>query len=596
MNRIHNHAFLLAILGLVLPCAADTIFVDDTAPPNGDGATWSSAFTDLQDALDTARLDPAIDAIHVADGVYRPDRGTLDEALSFDLVDGVALLGGFPDGGGPLNQRDRDLHPTMLSGDLLNDDGPLLELGQWIGMLTNSQHIVQATNCGPTTRLDGFIIRGGNADNGTSAERVGANVQIHGGGPVIADCRIERGRSDWGGGGIGAVDATPLIEHCEFFECSSNAFGGGIGIFGSLSAEIRACRFENNIGGSGTGVYCGPLSANSGIGNASSILKCEFTNNNAVLGASSGGGVHFNLGDNRLIDCTFIDNMTDGGGGVGVRASDAWIERCTFLGNRGDGDGGGAILAFNFDFGAPPTTINVVSCLMAGNNGGISAINTNVNLINCTIAHNQIPGKPAFLNWPAVFSQDAVYTISNSIVWGHVDLDLWGGVRDFLAGAPLYTVSNSVIEQWDGTLPGTASAKNPGFVDDIGPDGDSLSAMDNNYALRLDSPCLDAGNNLVLPIGAMLDLIGQPRSKDGDANGVSTVDIGAIERCTLDNTDDECERLGDLTGDGLIDTADIAPFVTSLLNGTGSTLADINRDGAINGADASGFVELFLSN
>ena len=88
----------------------------------------------------------------------------------------------------------------------------------------------------------------------------------------------------------------------------------------------------------------------------------------------------------------------------------------------------------------------------------------------------------------------------------------------------------------------------------------------------------------------MFDAFGEVRVRDGDADSVATVDIGALERCELDNADDGCEWLGDLTGDGAVDTDDIVPFVADLLSGTGSILSDINRDDAIDARDIAPFV------
>lgn len=584
-----------AILAFAIPCAASTRFVDDSAPPPGDGLAWPTAFADLQDALDAARLDPTIDAIHVAAGNYSPDRGAQDKTLSFELVDGVTLLGGFPDGGGTLIERDREANATILNGDLLNDDGPLNEAGGWAGQNNNTMHVVRATNCGASTQLNGFILHHGYVGGGvTPDERAGGNLVILGGAPTITNCRFERGRSEWGGGGIAVVDAAPLIDACTFHENIGADFGAGVAVFGTFAADIRNCLFENNIGGSGIGVYCGPLNSLTGEGNATSIRNCEFRNGIGIIGATSGGGVSLNRSNNLIAECRFFNNKTNGGGGIGINNSAARIEGCNFVGNRGDEDGGGAIHAFNFDNNQPISTVDVVSCMIAGNNGGIVAIRTDVNVINCSIVHNQIPGIPFFIIWPALFSQDAVFTVQNSIVWGNLDRDFFGGARDFLSGDPLYSVADSIIEDWDGSLAGSALDISPGFSDETGPDGDPITLDDNDYTLRLDSPALDTGDNAALPLDSQLDAAGDARIKNGDADAFATVDMGAFERCTLDSAEDGCDLLGDLTGDGIINAADVSQFVADVLNGAGSTLSDINRDDAIDANDIAPFLQLLL--
>jgi hypothetical protein len=556
-----------SVLGMLLcaaPCAAATLFVDAAATPPGDGMAWSTAFVDLQDALDAARLDASFTEIHVAEGAYRPDRGTLDRTASFTLIDGVVLLGGFPSGG--VGPRDPALHPAVLHGDLLGDDTPPDEFGFLNFVNDNSNHVVTALSCGESTILDGFTIRGGNANEGFSDTSSGGNVWIVGGGPTVRDCVIERGRATWGGGGVGAIDAAPTVENCLFRENLTAYVGGGMAIMETTSGIIRGCRFERNTGGSGVGVYCGPLRPD-GIGNDTLIEDCEFIGGRTPIGATSGGGVHIRKGNPMIVGCRFVDNDADGGGGVGIFFGSARIERCVFLGNRGDGDGGGAMAIIATDPTEPKYLVSVVSTLIAGNNGGLVASNTSVELTNCTIVHNVLPDTPSFLIWPAILTH-APCTLTNTIVWGNLDFDQTGGARAFLVGGTLYEVHDSIIEGWDGSLAGDALAAAPDFVDSNGLDGDRLTPYDNNYRLRLGSPAVDMGSNgaasvgpvglvgPVRPIGpveASFDVEGRPRILDGDGDSVAIVDMGAYERCFVD-----------INGDGLTDLADATALVEAV--------------------------------
>jgi hypothetical protein len=562
-------AFIAIVIACIAaPASATTLHVDSTAAPGGNGQTWPTAFDDLQDALDAARSDPAVDAIHVAAGTYFADRGTLDPNVSFELVDGVSLLGGFPVGGGPFADRDPATNPTILAGDLLGDDQPPDQWGLLSGLIDNTHHLVDATNCGPATILDGFTLRGGHTDSGDPAGRSGGALRIQGGNPTIQYCRFERSRASWGGGGIAAIDATPLIAECVFVENVGDSFGGGLAILGTVDATIHACTFINNRGGNGVGAYCGPLHPFSGMGNATTIDACLFTENDGVIGATAGGGLGLWRGANTVRDCVFIDNRANGGGGVHVGQGGATIERCTFIGNNGDGDGGGAIGVQ--DFSAPqPLDTTIISCLLAGNNGGVIATNSDVEMINCTVVRNQLPDTPIFLTWPALLTQDANFELRNCIVWDNPDLDFWGGVRDFLAGDPLYTVHDSIIQDWDGTLPGSALDVYPLFFDPSGPDGDPELVHDNNYRLRSDSPALDSGLDAALPPGATRDVDGNARFVDADGDGLATVDISAFERCPID-----------LNADGVGDVADAAALFDALLGpDLASHVGDIDADG-----------------
>jgi hypothetical protein len=96
----------LAFVGLAeSPCiGAVTLYVDDDAPPGGDGLTWDTAFRFLQDALAYASA-PAngVTDVHIAQGVYKPDHdelhpdGTGDRNATFLLPS--SALPGTPDTG-----------------------------------------------------------------------------------------------------------------------------------------------------------------------------------------------------------------------------------------------------------------------------------------------------------------------------------------------------------------------------------------------------------------------------------------------------------------------------------------------------------------
>ena len=87
------------------------IYVDaDASSGLNDGSSWTNAYTDLQTAL-TAVVHG--DTIWVAEGSYQP--GTT-AGHRFELVDGVALYGGFNATESRLSERDLDSHKTILSG------------------------------------------------------------------------------------------------------------------------------------------------------------------------------------------------------------------------------------------------------------------------------------------------------------------------------------------------------------------------------------------------------------------------------------------------------------------------------------------------
>jgi len=57
-----------------------------------------------------------------------------------------------------------------------------------------------------------------------------------------------------------------------------------------------------------------------------------------------------------------------------------------------------------------------------------------------------------------------------------------------------------------------------------------VDAANGDYHLQGASPCIDAGDNSLVPGGVNSDLDGNQRIVDGNNDGTATVDIGAYEK------------------------------------------------------------------
>jgi hypothetical protein len=97
LNNARKISLLMVILTFSAIAHAKIIYVDDDASPLGDGTSWETAFTYLQDALADANTSAKPVEIHVAQGTYTPDsnsanpNGSGDRYVAFQLINGVAL-------------------------------------------------------------------------------------------------------------------------------------------------------------------------------------------------------------------------------------------------------------------------------------------------------------------------------------------------------------------------------------------------------------------------------------------------------------------------------------------------------------------------
>jgi hypothetical protein len=177
-----------------------TIYVDMNASGGThDGTAWTSAFTDLQQALATATPR---DEIHIADGTYTPS-ATGDRTASFQLRNEVSLLGGFAgDGASNPDSRDATVFRTYLSGQISSSKDPT----------TQSAVVVSGSGTAASALLDGCTLTGG-----------GTGMVNLSGSPTVRNC-IFTGLL---GRGMRNEAASPFITDCSFVK-GENSQGDGI--------------------------------------------------------------------------------------------------------------------------------------------------------------------------------------------------------------------------------------------------------------------------------------------------------------------------------------------------------------------------------
>jgi len=538
------------------------IYVNDDALGGNNGLSWEDAFTDLQEAISITVVQPQIEEIRVAQGIYTPSGPSGDREATFQLVSGVAVYGGFPDGGDPgWDDRDPNQYETILSGDLNGDDIEVAteDLLDESTRAENSYYVVTGSGMDATAILDGFIVTAGNANGDWSSEQAyGGGMYNNSGNPIITGCTFTDNSAGYNGGGMcNRYSSSPTVTGCTFSGNSAGDNGGGMYNHNNSSPTVTGCTFtSNSASDDGGGMYnyssnptvtgC-TFSGNSagdyggGMYNRDSssptVMNCTFSGNSAGDGggmanrtsssptvtgctfagnsAGSGGGMLNNRSSSTATNCMFSGNTADSnGGGMSNYRGSPTVTGCTFSGNSA-GDGGGMFNAFNGSI--------VSNCTFSGNSAGFRGggmyINGNCVLMvaNCTFAGNSAVNGNGLACDSSGQSYQSTIEMINCIFWD-------GGSEIWNNDGSTITITYSDVQ--GGWLGMGNIDVDPLFVDPDGPD-DILGTEDDDLHLAADSPCIDAGENSVVTV--LTDLDGNPRIFDGDSNGTAIVDMGAYE-------------------------------------------------------------------
>ncbi len=481
------------------------IYVDVDATGDNDGSSWENAFTDLQSALDVASVGQEI---WVAEGVYYPTRevdfdrsgGSDPQEATFQIPSGVGVYGNFAGTETQRSQRDWSSHFTVLSGDIDQDDDILPGRG-------NAYHVVYFDSVSSRTVLDGFSIRGGNADGSYPHER-GAGI-------------YNDGRYDQSG-------SNPTISNCVIHANNAGGFGGGMfndGHQGVSNPTIRGSVISGNSAAmAGGGVY------NSGWGYGTSNPMFVYVTLRGNSTGGDGAGI-FNDGSQKgesnpkFFNCFIEENEADGDGsgvfnsGWDDGASNPILANCVISANRAGWFGGGMVNDGRDGGESSPRILNVtISGNMAGSAGGgifnIGVDGTSEPEIRNTILwHDRVGASINEITNDEASPSLSFSNIQNSSVDVDGDDDVW----------------NDELGQDDGHNIDV----DPAFVAPVHFTAEEILAGD--LYLQQHSPCIDAGHHQFLPDDvADLDFDANltepiPLDLDGEGRIQRVVDMGAYE-------------------------------------------------------------------
>ena len=242
-----------------------------TGNDTNDGLSWSKAFASIQSALDKVTSG---NEIWVAAGIYLPTKKMtgIEEPISdryktFIIPNGVRLYGGFPtqaDDNTGMDKRDWEIHTTVLSGDLNNND-----LDDFTNMEDNVYRVVTLFNADKSTLIDGFTITGGNVDywvplrmlQGSGICAISNNSFSSPSSPTLRNLIIEGNASTGGGAGFSNYstgDACPAISNTIIRRNKSGEYGGGFAnqAVGKSSPILENVIISGNQAVVGGGMYC----------------------------------------------------------------------------------------------------------------------------------------------------------------------------------------------------------------------------------------------------------------------------------------------------------------------------------------------------
>jgi hypothetical protein len=459
-------AAMLVSLAVAVPTGAATRYVNvSNASATAPYTTWATAANVIQDAVDLAQPG---DEIVVTNGVYETGGRAAQGALS----NRVAVT-----------------KPLMLRS--VNGPDVTAIRGYQVPGTTNGHEAVRCVYLANGATLVGFTLTGGatrtNEDNSLPSSATGGGVWCESRSAILSNCILSSNIAYFQGGG--AYRGT--LNNCRLLNNRASGilfpdpdFGPGAAAGGgACDAELNNCVLSNNT------------ADHSGGAALSTLSHCTIVGNRSTVHGGGAGGAILDDRFSTLNHCLVVSNVAawSGGGTFG-----AVMTSCVIARNTAGDFGGGAfgrtldncvVFANRAWVGGGVFKGDLNNCTLTGNSasikGGGAIGNTAwgppdpTRLNNCIVYSNSAPSEANWGNWTSPTGDGIVFNNSCTVP------------------LPTHGIGNITNA--------------PLFVD---PSAD-------DFRLRPNSPCINAGLNAYTPVGPDVD--GNPRIAGG------TVDMGPYE-------------------------------------------------------------------
>tara|TARA_R110002124_G_scaffold286675_2_gene468236 strand:- start:11883 stop:17900 length:6018 start_codon:yes stop_codon:yes gene_type:complete len=279
--------------------ANNTLYVkNNISGGNVTGDSWSNAIPDLADALEWAQQNKNESLwnastplqIWVAKGTYKPmyspkdgsNYTNEDRENAFLLVKNVKLYGGFSGNEATLSDRGTGGAPTILSGDI----------GTASDSTDNAYHIVVSTSSVEQALIEGFVIKGGNANGSTGVtingktvyQNSGSGIYNYSSSPVFKNVLLTDNTANYGGGGVVNITSSATYINVTI-STNTAALGGGMYNDLTSSPKLYNTLLLGNTATTNPGIYTNTANSTPDI-QYSLIQGLSSTNNGNLDGTS----------------------------------------------------------------------------------------------------------------------------------------------------------------------------------------------------------------------------------------------------------------------------------------------------------------------